>query len=138
MSRLIQKTLSVAAVMALALLVLPGAVDAQVEQQQLDEITPPDQEELTRFAHGLIEITEIEQEMQQELAGVQDVEEATQIQQAANQEMVAALEDHDLSPERYSEIAQLLETDEELQVQFQQVYHEALEERGDGVGSSLN
>jgi hypothetical protein len=137
MSRLIQKALSVAAVLALALMLLPGGVDAQV-QQQLDEITPPDQEELTRFAHGLIEITEIEQEMQQELAGVQDVEEATQIQQAANEEMVAALDDHDLTPERYSEIAQLLEADEELQVQFQQVYHEALEERGDGVGGSLN
>ncbi|MEX2531966.1 MAG: DUF4168 domain-containing protein [Gemmatimonadota bacterium] len=135
MSNVIQKALSVAAVLALALFVMPGAVDAQVGQQQLDDITPPEQEELTRFAHGLIDITGIEQEMQQELAGVQDVEEATQIQQAANQEMVAALDDYGLTPERYSEIAQLLEADEELQVEFQEVYHEAMEERGDGVGS---
>lgn len=128
MRRTIEKTISSAALVALAILLVPLGADAQIQQQQ-EPPPAPDTEELTRFANGLIDITEIQQEMEQELANVQEAEEANRIQQAANEEMVVALEERDLTPERYSEIAMLLNTDEELNQEFEAIYEQVLEER---------
>lgn len=129
MRRTIEKTISAAALVALAILLVPLGADAQIQQQQQEPPPEPDTEELTRFANGLIDITEIQQEMEQELANVQEAEEANRIQQAANERMVVALEERDLTPERYSEIAMLLNTDEELNQEFEAIYEQVLEER---------
>lgn len=134
MRRTIEKTISAAALVALAILLVPLGADAQQQQQQQQEPPPaPDTEELTRFANGLIDVTEIQQEMEQELANVQEAEEANRIQQAANERMVVALEERDLTPERYSEIAMLLNTDEELNQEFETIYEQVLEERDGGI-----
>jgi hypothetical protein len=127
MTARIKQTLSGAALTALAVLVLPLGAEAQIETQEAP--TPPDREELTDFAKAYIDVQEIQNEMEQALATVQDPEEANRIQQAANEQMAVAVEDHDLSVERYSEIVIALNTDEELRERFTEVYYELLEER---------
>lgn len=127
-----KRVLSAATVLALALLILPMGAEAQTPQQQT---TPdePDREELTEFVKAMIDVNEIQEEMEQALAGVDNPEQANQIQQQANAEMVAVLEEHDMTPERYSEIAMLLNVDPELNEEFQEIHEEILEER-EGVG----
>jgi hypothetical protein len=126
----IKQTLSGAALTALAVLVLPLGAEAQIETQEAP--TAPDREELMDFAKAYIDVQEIQHEMEQALATAQDPEEANRIQQAANEQMAEAVEDHDLSVERYSEIVIALNTDEELREEFTEVYYELLEER-DGL-----
>jgi hypothetical protein len=126
----LKKTLSAAALTALAVLVLPLGAEAQVEQQEAPP--PPDREELVDFARAYIDVQEVQQEMEQALATVQDAEEANRIQEQANEQMAEAVEDHDLTVERYSQIVIVLNTDEELRQEFEQVYQELLEDR-DGV-----
>jgi cell division septation protein DedD len=135
MARMLQKALSSAALVALAAILVPLGADAQIQQEQQEVPDRPDREELTRFAHALIDVTEIQLEMEERLAQVQDADEAARIQQEANDRMVEALEDRELTPERYSEIAMLLNTDEELHAEFEEIYERVLEERdGDGPG----
>jgi hypothetical protein len=126
-----KRIFSAATVLALTLLILPMGVDAQTPQQGTPD--EPDREELTEFVKAMIDVNEIQEEMEQALAGVDNPEQANQIQQQANAEMVAVLEEHDMTPERYSEIAMLLNVDPELNEQFQEIHEEILEER-EGVG----
>lgn len=128
-----KRIFSAATVLALALLIVPMGIDAQTPEQQA---TPdaPDREELTEFVEAMIDVNEIQEEMEQALAGVDNPEQANQIQQQANAEMVAVLEEHDMTPERYSEIAMLLNVDPELNEKFQEIHEEILEER-EGVGA---
>jgi cell division septation protein DedD len=124
----VKQRLSGAALTALAMLVLPMGVDAQVQQQ--DAPDPPDREELTEFVKAYIDVQEIQMEMEQALATVQDPEDANRIQQEANEAMAEAIQDNDLSVERYSEIVMALNTDEELRQEFAELYEEILEDRG--------
>jgi hypothetical protein len=124
----VKQTLSGAALTVLAMLVLPMGVDAQVQEQ--DAPDRPDREELTEFVEAYIDVQEIQMEMEQALATVQDPEEANQIQQQANEAMADAIEDNDLTVERYSEIVMVLNTDEELREEFAELYEEILEDRG--------
>lgn len=130
MTARIKQTLSGAALTALAVLVLPLGANAQIETQETP--TAPDRDELIDFANAYIDVQEIQNEMEQALATVQDPEEANRLQQAANEEMAEAVEEHELSVERYSEIVIALNTDEELRDRFTEVYHELLEERDGG------
>lgn len=129
MTRL-RKTLTGAALAAFALVVLPGAVQAQ--DQELPD--PPDGEELVDFVHAYIDVQEIQMEMEQALTTVQDPEEANRIQQEANEAMAGAVEDNDLTVERYSEIVMVLNTDEEVRQEFTELYEEILEERDGRLG----
>jgi len=123
----LKQALSGAAFTALAVLVVPLGAEAQVEQQ---EAPPrPDRAELVDFAHAYIDVQEIQVEMEQQLANVQDPEEANQVQQEANEAMAEAVEQHEMTVERYSEIVIVLNTDEELREEFAEVYQEILEDR---------
>lgn len=128
--------LASAALVALTLLLVPMGADAQTPEEQQEQAERPDTEELTDFVHAMLDVTEIQEEMEEELANVDDPEQANQIQQQANAEMVEVLEEYDMSPERYSEIAMLLNVDEELNAEFQEIQERVLEER-DGALRSL-
>lgn len=124
----LNKTLSGGILAALTALLIPVGADAQIEQQEAPP--PPDHEELVDFVNAYIDVQEIQVEMEQRLADVQDPEQANQVQQEANEAMAEAVEDHDMTVERYSQIVIVLNTDEELREEFSQVYQEILEERG--------
>ncbi|MFW6192550.1 MAG: DUF4168 domain-containing protein [Gemmatimonadota bacterium] len=124
-----------AAAAALAGAVLLSAPGTAQEQQQ----APPQQEtevsddELETFAEVHIDVQDIREEMNRTVQESEDPEEAQAAQQEANQEMVSVIEDHDMTPERYTQISQAINQDPELQEELQKLVEEIEEEREGGV-----
>lgn len=117
--------------LALAFLVTaPLGADAQVADPPI-----PDQEELVQFTEAFLEVTELRQEMEVEVAQAETPEEANALQQQANDEMVGTLEEHGLTTERYSEIVTLINQDESVRNEFEELLEEL---SGDGVGGGLD
>jgi hypothetical protein len=98
----------------------PAAPDAPV---QLDDET------LTAFAEAYLDVGEINQRMEMRLAGVQDPQEAMQIQESAQQEMVEAVEAQGLSAEEYQQIAHVINEDEEVRERFAVIFQQVQEGR---------
>ncbi|ABI56724.1 DUF4168 domain-containing protein [Alkalilimnicola ehrlichii MLHE-1] len=73
-----------------------------------------DDQSLEQFADAYIDITEIQEDYTQRLEGTEDPDQARDLQQQANDEMVEAIENRGLSVPEYSEIATALDTDPEL------------------------
>ncbi|TVR53647.1 MAG: DUF4168 domain-containing protein [Gemmatimonadales bacterium] len=107
------------------------AAPAGVEAQMADT---PDQEELVQFTEAFLEVTDIRQDMEAQVAQVQSPEEANALQQQANDQMVAVLDEHGLTTERYSEIVNLINQDEEVRNEFEELL---VELTGDGLGGTL-
>ena len=82
----------------------------------------------------MLDVTEVQEELQQTLAGIENPEEASQVQQQANLEMEEILDEYDLTAQRYSEVVTVLDMDPELNAEFQQILDEILEERGEELG----
>jgi len=112
-------------------LALVMAAPAGVEAQMADT---PDQEELVQFTEAFLEVTDIRQDMEAQVAQVQSPEEANALQQQANDQMVAVLDEHGLTTERYSEIVNLINQDEEVRNEFEELL---VELSGDGLGGTL-
>src|SRR5690606_13238394 len=101
---------------ALIMAFIPGAATAQATP------APPDQEELETFTAAYVEIAEVRAELSPELAAAETPEEAAEIQDEANNRMMAVLDDHDLDVDRYTEITAVLNQDEALRAQFEEMY----------------
>ncbi len=82
----------------------------------------------------MLDVTEVQEELQQTLAGIENPEEASQVQQQANLEMEEILDEYDLTAQRYSEVVTVLDMDPEMNAEFQQVLDEILEERQEELG----
>lgn len=131
-------TIVAAAAFALALGVA-GPAEAQQqpapapapEAQQVEEVTG---DELERFAHSYLDISEVGQEMETRLAAVQDPSEAQEIQAEARQEIMATLAENDLTPERYQAIGAQVNADPELQAELVEILEEIEEEGREGGG----
>lgn len=108
-----------------------GQAEAQVPEQQATP-DPPDREELVTFTEAYIAVTEVRMELNEKLGQAADPEEANALQQEAQQEMVAVLDEHDMAPERYGEITTVLNADAELRAEFEEIYEELTE--GGGLG----
>ena len=99
------------------------------QQQQQEHAPPADQhadidvsdEELRQFAEVQDVIAGIQQDFSQRLEGVEDPEEAHEIQTEANEEMTAAVEDSGMSLEEYNEIAMAVQSDPELRDRLMEV-----------------
>jgi hypothetical protein len=109
------------------LLILPFASSASAQQA-----SPPDSQELEVFVETYVDIQEVREDVERQMALVTSEEEAAALQAQANERMGAALEENDFTIERYTEITNILNADEELRLEFQQKYQEALEERDPG------
>jgi hypothetical protein len=103
-------------ILVLVALAVPTAVQAQAPAQPAGPA--PDQEELAQFTELYVDVTEIQMEMQAEVAGAQTSEEANAIQQEAIQEIGQAMQEHDFTEERYSEIIGALNQDAGLREEF--------------------
>ena len=121
------RTASVAILSAIVIAFLAAPV-ASARQQ---ESAPPTvssaevaDDELKKFAKNMLDVLAIQQRVQQELASVQDPEVATQLQQQANQEMVAVVTGRDMDVERYNSISHSLGVDAELKRRFDEVKEE--------------
>jgi division protein CdvB (Snf7/Vps24/ESCRT-III family) len=103
-----------AAAVALSVLV-PAVGAAQVPEET------PDVEELITFATAFVEISEVREEVAVQLEEATTPAEAAEIQAEADERMVEILDERELDPDRYNEIVQLVNTDQELRVEFQRI-----------------
>lgn len=98
-----------------------GAAFAQAQQQpgaQQQEIQPVTEEEIKQFARAEQKIATIAEKWQEEMDAVESQEAAEQIQQQAQAEMIAAVEQEGLTAERYNEIYAQAQMDPELAEQI--------------------
>ena len=131
-----------AAVLVLALTGWVGTAPANAQQQgqqqgqqqaQAEEIPQP---ELDRYAAAYMEISQIRQGLQQKLQNAESQEERQSIQQEANQTMQAILQEHDISVQRYRQITEILNSDQEQRQEFTAMVQEKRsgEESGESSG----
>lgn len=90
------------------------AQDEYQAQEQPEQIDVSDQQ-LQQFADAQVEISSIQQEFSGRLQGVEDPEEAHELQLEANEQMTAAVEDAGLDVESFNQIAMAIQNDPELQ-----------------------
>lgn len=124
MSRFLRNALTPLVALAAIAVAGPTAADAQQQPPPVEPIENLDDAELETFAAAFIDITEIRQEVQTELASVQDPERAQEIQVGAQQEMQDVLEENDLDAERYRRIGVTINQDPELQARFTEIVAE--------------
>lgn len=94
-------------------------------QQQVQDL---EQETLETFAEAYLDIGDVRMEMQSRLENVQDQSQANQIQQEANQQMQAILEEHDLTAQDYQQITQVLNNDPEQRAEFESIVEDLQDE----------
>jgi hypothetical protein len=111
----------------LSLMLLPFLAAPHAGAQEMPD--PPDREELVEFTKAYLEVMEVREEMEERMMGAATQEEAQQIQMEANQKMVAVIEEHEFTPQRYTEITNILNADEELREEFEQIYRELIEDK---------
>lgn len=108
--------------LTVALLMTAGPVLAQTgqgaPQDMMDESAPArefDQLTLEKFAAAATDLRDIRGEYAQKLQGVQDQEQAMDIQREMGEKMVHAVQQKGLNVETYNEIANQLAVDPQLQ-----------------------
>lgn len=118
---------------ALGLATALAAAPALAEDYDYD--TPPPQEQqaapvseakLDQFVAALNEVHSIRNEAAQELEATTDPQDAQEVQQKAQQQMIEAVEEAGLTIEEYNQIATMMSSDPELQERISA----RLEERG--------
>ena len=116
------KSLSAVAATLVMLLGAPAAL-AQGPAQQAQH-PPPQQVEvsdamLEQYVEVAAKVTEIRNDFQQQMAGVETSEEAQSLQEEASAEMVEAVQSSGMSVEDYNQIAYALQSDPALQERLQ-------------------
>lgn len=117
----IQRT-AIAASMALAAGLIAPAVLAQTQapaqqapatsaSMRPDTGPAPTDAELQNFAHAAEQVIDIRKVAEPKLAAAKDQGTRTQLQQGAEKQMEAAIEQHHLSVQRYEQIAMAVQTD---------------------------
>ncbi|MFP3873981.1 MAG: DUF4168 domain-containing protein [Thiohalophilus sp.] len=93
-----------------------GAQQGQPPQQQQGQAAEDiDDESLKKFKDAFANVNEIRESFAGKLEDTEDPEKAQEMQQKAQEEMVSAVEDADLSVEEYNQIFAAVQQDPELQ-----------------------
>lgn len=79
----------------------------------------PNDTELKNFAGAAMDVQNIRKSLQPELAAATTADARTQLQQSGEKKMEAAVESHQLSPQRYVQIANLVQTDSSVRAKVQ-------------------
>lgn len=114
-----KRHLPLVAVATAALLV--GAPADSAAQQQT---ATPDREELVTFTEAFVEIAEVRDEMTPAIAQAESQQEAAELQSTANERMIEILDEHELDPQRYNTITQLINNDPEVRADFEAILDE--------------
>lgn len=91
-----------------------NAQDQEGMMQQPAEPVEVSDAELDKVAQAYVQITEIRGTFQESLSEVSDPEEAQQLQEQAGEKMVQAVENNGLDVQKYNEIMEAAQVDEEL------------------------
>ena len=102
-----------------------GQQQQQQLQQQQQQVPDFSDQELQQFAEAATDIQEISAQWEPRLQQAETQEEIEQVRQAANEEMVEAIEDNGLSVEKYSEIYMSAQSDPELNERVNQYMSQA-------------
>lgn len=112
---LIRKLTGAAAGVALATaLALPAMAQTAQPELQASDVS---EEQLQSFAAAASEVETIGSEWQTRIEAAQSEEEANQLGQQAQQEMIAAVEAEGLTVEQYNQIFLLAQADSDIQAQ---------------------
>lgn len=121
-----------AAAVALLAGLLAAPAPAQAQEQPAPQNTPTvEQEELRTYAEAYIQIADVRARLQQQMAQASGQEEQAQIRQQANQEMRSILQEHGISTQRYREITNILNNDQEQRNAFTSMVEEIRAEQED-------
>ncbi len=88
---------------------------------QSDTGPAPNDTELKNFAGAAVDVQNIRQSLQPQLAAAQSADARTQLQQSAEKKMEAAVESHQLTPHRYVQIANLVQTDDTIRARVEKL-----------------
>lgn len=132
----INRTRGASAVLAAASMFVGAFVLVQPAAAQQGQQGPPaaqeievSDDELETFAEAHLEVQEIQLEMEQALQSAETAEAAQAIQQQANQEMGAVVEEeYGMEVNRYTQIAQAINQDPQLQEKFREIVEELRED----------
>ncbi|OOC10248.1 DUF4168 domain-containing protein [Thioalkalivibrio halophilus] len=94
-------------------------------QQQAPEVDLSD-EDIDTFVEAFVGVQEVREDFSQRLQEAEDETQAQQMQQEAQDEMVAAVEDAGMTVEEYNEVAMALQNDPELMQEVQQQAESAM------------
>ena len=124
----------VAAAVSLAIAMLAPAALAQTQpapqqappqgnsaSSQTETGPAPNDTELKNFAGAAVDVQNIRQSLQPQLAAAKTADARTQLQQSGEKKMEAAVESHQLSPQRYVQIANLVQTDSSIRAKVQKM-----------------
>lgn len=124
----------VAAAVSLAIAMLAPATLAQTQPApkqaapqgnaaapQAETGSAPNDTELKNFAGAAVDVQNIRQSLQPQLAAAQTADARTKLQQFGEKKMEAAVESHQLSPQRYVQIANLVQTDSSIRAKVQKM-----------------
>lgn len=111
--------------MAVGLFSVAGAAD-MANAQDGSYMPPQEQQtqvdvsgaELEEFARAQMAISQIQSQYQNQVSDVETQAEMTTLQQQANEQMVQAIEETELSVEQYNQIAQAIQADPTLQEKY--------------------
>lgn len=110
------------------------AADAEAQQPTPQQQIEVDDATLETFVKAYIDVREIGQELEPKIQNASSSEEAQQLQQQARERMQAAVQEHDMTVQRYSRIAAALNADTELRQRFTEKLQEIQSEEGGEVG----
>jgi hypothetical protein len=109
-----------------------GQVEAQEVQPEAHQQIEVTTEVLERFVEVYPEVMGIAQAAQTELATAESPEAAQRIQEQAQQQIAATLEEAEFSMAEYEAVVAVLNEDEELRAEFEAMLHARLGEGSDG------
>ncbi|WBQ08985.1 DUF4168 domain-containing protein [Hyphomonadaceae bacterium ML37] len=98
--------------------------------QQQPQIEPVTDEEIWNFVRAVDQVSGIVEELRPQLEAANGQEEAQLIQQDAQAQMIEAVEDEGLTPERYNEINMAAQSDPELGERISEIAEEYREQNG--------
>ena len=98
-----------------------AAPQANAAASQAGAGPAPNDTELKNFAGAAVDVENIRQSLQPQLAAAQTADARTKLQQSGEKKMEAAVESHQLSPQRYVQIANLVQTDSSVRAKVQKM-----------------
>lgn len=94
------------------------AQDAMAQQQQTQKVTDG---MLVKFVSAMEEVQGVTEKYRDKFQNAENQEDARSIQQSAQEEMIAAVEDAGLTPQEYNMIIQQAQNDEELRARLEEL-----------------
>lgn len=99
----------------------PQQAPAESAASQAETGPAPNDAELKNFALAVVDVQNIKNSLQPEMASAQTADARTKLQAQGEKKMEAAVESHQLSPKRYVQIANLVQTDSSVRAKVQKM-----------------